>query len=192
MKNKEFVEKARELLRTKTIYCYGAYGHLATQENVERFKKQYPKMNTSLKPVNGAIMYDCSGLIKSIFWGNASTGAPKYYTKKFPDVNADMIINTQCTVVSENFNEITEGEVVWMPGHIGIYAGDNTVIECTPCFAGGVQSTNLLTRGWKKHGRLVQIDYEESSTSGQKELLEKIDTLEARIEALESVVYSNL
>ena len=76
-----------------------------------------------------------------------------------------------CRDVSTNFNNITPGEVVWMNGHIGLYAGvyDGVkwVIESTPSWKDGVQWTKLSARKWVKHGKMPNVDY---STSQNQEV----------------------
>lgn len=42
------------------------------------------------------------------------------------------------------------GDLVWMPGHIGIYVGNGKVVESTPRWNNGIQLTDLKDRDWKK------------------------------------------
>ena len=74
-----------------------------------------------------------------------------------------------CLKKSADFSTIQPGEAVWIPGHFGLYIGDNLVIECTPSFNDGVQITGLLNikkmeeypnRRWDKHGFLPWVDYQ--------------------------------
>lgn len=127
-------------------------------KRVEKLPTLY-KWGTFLNKYNGRyLLSDCSGLIKGILWGYPDDG--KYASNGVPDNNADTII-TKCKNVSTNFNNISKGEFVWMPGHCGIYIGNGQVIESSPAWENGVQITKLSQRKWKKHGKLPWIDYDE-------------------------------
>ena len=52
-----------------------------------------------------------------------------------------------------------------MPGHCGIYVGNNKVIECTPSGKCGVQITDITRVKWTKCGKLPFIQYEETPAS---------------------------
>ena len=78
-----------------------------------------------------------------------------------------------CSGVSADFRNIQVGEVVWLPGHIGVYIGDGLAVECTPSFAGGCQITAVgnigtkagyPTRKWTKHGKLSYVSYSAQSS----------------------------
>lgn len=74
-----------------------------------------------------------------------------------------------CSDVSTDFRSIQVGEVVWLPGHIGVYIGDGLAVECTPIWKDGVQITAVLNIGtkrgyngrtWVMHGKLPYVTYE--------------------------------
>ena len=129
-------------------------------KRVEKLPTLY-KWGTFLNKYNGNyLLSDCSGLVKGILWGYPDDG--RYASNGVPDYNADTII-TKCKNVSTNFNNISKGEFVWMPGHCGIYIGNSQVIESSPKWENGVQITKLSQRNWKKHGILPWIDYDEDN-----------------------------
>lgn len=118
--------------------------------------------------------FDCVILIKALLWGwcedkNKAHGGAVYLSNGVPDVDADTLI-TLCENVSNDFNNITVGEVLWMDGHVGVYIGNGQVIECTAGWEGKVLYSNINSNGartrngvqigyWKKHGKLPYIEY---------------------------------
>lgn len=166
MSNTDFVAKAEAIVKTKTVYMWGTFGRkYVTDALINYKKKQYPKWYTmskvtQLKRLVGKKVtpWDCVGLIKGILWTD-SKGDIQYESNGVPDTNADGFIKL-CYDVSTSFNNITVGEVVWMSGHIGIYAGNGKVVEATPAWKDGVQITNLSQRNWKKHGKVPYISYD--------------------------------
>ena len=85
-----------------------------------------------------------------------------------PDINEAMMINA-CSGVTTDFSNIQVGEVVWMPGHIGVYIGNGLAVEATPIWKDGVQITAVHNIGkksgyngryWTKHGKLPYVTYE--------------------------------
>ena len=80
----------------------------------------------------------------------------------------------QCVDVSEDFSAVEPGELVWLPGHCGIYIGDGLAAESTFEPESGVQlqcvlpmgvKTGMPATGWVKHGKLPWISYEETEVS---------------------------
>lgn len=138
MKSTEFIKRAEELMALPNTYVWGGFFNNKT---------------------DGVYHCDCSGLIKAIMWGYPSG---KYGSNGLSDHNANTIISKDCTSVSTNMSAsaITQGEVVWLDGHIGIYIGNGYVIESTPKWDNKVQKTKLSARSWKKHGKLKCVEYE--------------------------------
>lgn len=166
MKAQALVDTAKKIQSLKTVYLWGGWGQALTNAIIEAKARQYPSVYypakvTRLKALvpKGYLGIDCSGLIKMILWGYPNQ---KYNGGGIPDTNANGMIN-MCSGVSSNFNNIDLGEALWMPGHIGIYAGKydgvDWVIESTPSWKDGVQWTKLNARKWQKHGKLPGVDY---------------------------------
>lgn len=175
--NTQFVNKLKDIAtKHKTLYVMGCFGAPMTAANKKRYSANhsYNKDATRASKISKAgsstFGFDCVCLIKSVLWGwsgnvNHIYGGAKYTSNGVPDINADQMIS-RCTGVSTNFSNIEVGEAVWTPGHIGIYVGDNKVVECTPIWSDGVQITTLGNRSksgnyrvWSKHGKLPWVDY---------------------------------
>lgn len=118
--------------------------------------------------------FDCVILIKAVLWGwsenkNHAHGGAVYGSNGVYDDSADGIIN-HCKNVSSNFKSIQAGELLHMPGHVGIYIGNGQVIECTAAWEAkvlyskiddnGNRSRNGVYAGrWLKHGKLPYLEY---------------------------------
>ncbi len=166
IKAQEFIDKATELVGKKTVYLWGGWGQKLTNALIDSKARQYPSVYYASKVKRlkslisqGYVGIDCSGLLKMIHWGYPNQ---KYNNGGMPDTNANGYIN-MCKDVSSDFSKIVPGEAVWMPGHIGLYAGlwDGVpwVIESTPSWKDGVQWTKLSQRKWRKHGKMPNVDY---------------------------------
>lgn len=171
MNNKEFANKAIKLSKQTTAYMLGAFCWSATESNIKRLLNQYEENYNWLWKANNikeqGFIGDCIGIIKGLLWGfdfdmEKPYGGAIYCSNGVPDIDADTAIE-MCSDVSNNFNNIQVGEVVWMSGHIGIVVSSTQVVECTPIWSCGVQITDLHGRGWQKHGKLPWIDYSEKA-----------------------------
>lgn len=177
MNNIEFVEYAKKCLALgdNSVYVYGSFGNLLTTSFCDSKCKQYPNINTTYRTSNYKKLcdgkhyaFDCIGLIKSFYWGG-------YKNLKYngdTDVSADGMYSM--AKIKGNINTLDKsrtGLLVHMPGHIGIYIGNNEVIECTisTTFAkqkhgmGGICKTRLTDRNWSSWLECPYISYEKSS-----------------------------
>lgn len=171
MTNKDLVAKLLDIVNNyKTIYAYGTWGQVLTNDIINSKTKQYSWWYTTAKQNElrnlvgkGYYVFDCVGMIKAVLWGwkgdGTRNGGAVYQSNGVPDVSANGMIE-KCSGVSSNFSNIEMGEAVWMDGHIGIYYQNGQVIECSPAFQNKVQITNLSQRKWQKHGKLPWITYE--------------------------------
>ena len=188
---KEFISKVKAIQKQNTVYMLGTIGQPCTAALIGSCAKRLPGFYTTAKKVQlqayvgKADAFDCVGLIKAVLWGWKHGNAP-YCTNGVPDIDETTMINRYCTGVSADFENIIPGEVVWLPGHIGVYVGNGLVIECTPKWRNNVQYTGLgnvggkkgyNTRSWTKHGKLMWLDYGEEegnkpAEAPAKEMLE--------------------
>lgn len=176
----EFLQKLNDIVDNyKTLYVSGCFGAPMTSQNKQRYSRnneynrnpQRASMITSAS--SDTFGFDCVNLIKGIIWGwngdlNKSYGGAVYASNGLGDISEDAMINNCKDANATSWDKMDPGEVVWMPGHIGVYVGKGTVIECSPKWKNCVQRTaianvtvhpNLNTRFWKKHGHIPYIDY---------------------------------
>ena len=160
----------------KTLYVNGCFGAPMTEANKTRWKKEqaYNRREDRVKKLDAVradtFGFDCVCFIKGLLWGwngdyDHVYGGTQYASNGIPDITEGAMINA-CAMVSTDFSSIEVGEVVWLPGHIGIYVGDGLVAECTPAWKDGCQITacnrtisGYNRRDWVKHGRLPWITY---------------------------------
>ena len=111
-----------------------------------------PKYKSQL----GFRVHDCVGLIKGYLWSANEDSAPKYNAAQ--DVSANGMLN-RCKEQGKisTLPEIP-GVLVFMDGHVGIYAGNGKVIEARG-FNYGVVETRLSERSWKNWGKCPWIQY---------------------------------
>ena len=190
MTNKELAKKLIDVAKNyKTLYVMGCFGAPMTETNKIRYIKEnsYNAEVMRKAMINAATPdtfgFDCVCLIKGILWGwNGNKahvyGGANYISNGVPDIGADGIIDV-CKEVSTNFNDIEVGELVWMPGHVGVYVGDGLCIECTPAWGNCVQLTSCNKtivgynrRNWVKHGKLPYVTYEKENKVESKKKLE--------------------
>lgn len=180
MKAVDLASKAKNVaLNHKTLYIMGCFGSPMNSTNKKRYTNNhaYNKQAARKTKINAASTntfgFDCVCLIKGLLWGwkgdvNKTYGGAVYKSNNTPDVGADTMYKSHCTNRSTDFSKIEIGELVWMPGHIGVYIGDGLAVECTPIWKDGVQITAVgniskkagyNTRTWSGHGKCKYLDY---------------------------------
>lgn len=159
--NIEYLEKLLDVYKNqKTVYSMGGFGAYADYGN-NRTRYKVPNAPA------GSYIYDCSGFAyKAIPWGwrgdKSRYGGAEY--KKIPELETNNILKI-CSDVSTDFSKISLTEILYMPGHVGIYAGNGQVVECTTAGGGGVIMSTLASAkqlhgsNWTKHGKLPFLDY---------------------------------
>lgn len=163
----------------KTLYVMGCFGAPLNSKNKQRYCRNHsfnsqPERSAKIQAASDDTFgFDCVCFIKGLLWGwngdpGASYGGAVYKSNGVPDIGADQMLD-RCSSVSDDFSGIVPGELVWQPGHVGIYIGQGRAVECTDAEADGVQIQAVLAMGniaglpatnWHKHGKLPWILYE--------------------------------
>jgi len=160
-------------------YWYGTFGQNATESLYSQKKKQYPSLYTANDFSNqfGKKVHDCIGLIKGYIWcDNANDKTPKYQSNGCPDVNEEMMY-----VAATKKGEISSmpdvaGVCVFMPGHVGVYIGNDEVVEARG-HSYGVIKTDLKDRGWTRWCYCPYIEYDtEKKEKKEKKNYVKVKT----------------
>jgi hypothetical protein len=181
MNNVGLVDYAKKCLElgNNSVYVYGSWGNKLTTSFCDNKYKQYPSVNTKSRTTKYKKLcdgkhygFDCVGLIKSYYWGGY--GKAKYNAKT--DVSANgMYDKAKVKGKIATMDKSRKGLLVQMDGHIGVYIGNNEVIECTISTKyakqshglGGVCKTKLSDRKWTHWLECPYIDYvEEKKAQG--------------------------
>lgn len=173
MKDTVFLEKLRFAATQPSIYLWGTFGMRLTEALIQQKMAQYPNRYSPQRVdylraqiPNRPWAWDCAGLIKGILWGwegnaDSAYGGAQYESNGVPDGNVSGM-ERNCTDLSEDFSTLRLGELLFYPGHVGVYAGDGTVIEATLDYErDGVVISPLSRRNWTRHGKLNFIEYGE-------------------------------
>lgn len=174
MTNKEFVSQAKTIVTSNTAYAKGTFGQKWTKTLANQKKKQYPEFYTDSviaslnKKAESSTLYvfDCVGLIKGIIWNWPNV---KYKTNGLDDVSDQGLWDKYCVDKSKDFSNITPGEIVHIKGHVGVYIGDDKVIECTNKWTKNVLVSSInkqdkYYRAWTEHGKFNLLKYEGIAT----------------------------
>lgn len=176
----EFAEKLKKAAtETNTVYMKGTFGAPLTEKSLCSRAKQYPSWYTpeKMKRFRSLIGknyfgFDCVCLIKGIVWGwNGNKdhvyGGAVYCSNGLKDLSVSGM-KAFCTQVSSDFSTVRVGEILFLPGHVGVYIGDGLACECTSQWGGRVMITAVKNMGakkgyksrtWHSHGFLPVIDY---------------------------------
>lgn len=167
MTDKEFIEKLKLAVNCETLYVKGGFGLTLNAKGKQRAINSYEYNKKREKKINAmpdnSFGFDCCGLIKGVYWGFVGDpkkvyGGATYKSGGLADVSEIGLLSL-CTDISNDFNNIIPGELLYLKGHCGVYIGNGEVIESTPTWEDGAQITKLSQRKWLKHGKLSFITY---------------------------------
>jgi len=177
MKVADFIKMLKTADTCSTRYASGGIGQRLTAANRARLVSQYAANAKRNLPTDvNCYAFDCIGLGKAIFWGWTPTTSIKYGSNGVPDVTETSFFNNYCSNQTYDFSKVEDGWAVWMKGHIGfvIDAKNHLVVECSPKWANGVQTTAIANLGgkagynsrtWTKCGKINFIDYTAKSST---------------------------
>lgn len=162
----ELVEHVKMALRQQWGYVHGTYGTCLTEKFLGQLVTQYPAQVGSrvavIRSKNlGKMVTDCVGLIKSCFWWNPLLKAAVY------DARSDRSANGSYTAATKKgpIGSMTKkpGICVWRNGHIGVFIGNDTVVEAKGLMYGVVATplSGTGSNGWTHWLEYPGIDYSE-------------------------------
>ncbi len=201
----EFARRCLDLANGyKTVYALGMWGWRLDREGIDAKARQLPDFYTeekkkelyALADAGGYWGFDCVCMIKALLWGwtgdpASRRGGAVYASRGVPDFGANAI-DRYCSGFTADFDGIETGEVLWSPGHVGVYVGGGLAVECTARWEAKVMITavgNLgkkagyHTRVWNKRGKLKWIDYGEGAMTAEDR--KAFEALTARVGELE-------
>lgn len=170
MKATELLQMAALAVTSETLYVKGGWGQLATSKNKAKAISRYAYNKEHKAQIEGASyrtwFFDCVCFIKALAWGwrclyGDSNGGATYESNGVEDMTCKELLTSCGKNVFDINNKkyLVAGAILYMNNHVGIYAGDNKVIECAPSLC-GVKVTQLTYQRWTKYGLLPWIDYE--------------------------------
>ena len=112
-----------------TPYWWGAYGQIADEKLLKKFKKMYPLryLSGNFESQFGQRVHDCSGLIKGYMWSETSNSVPEYNPAH--NVNAEDMLKKCDEVGFMDSLPETPGVLLFKEGHVGVYIGNGETIE---------------------------------------------------------------
>jgi len=163
------VKYVKRLLPQTTRYLMGAMGTYITAERIEEqttyFSEWYTKERVEetkkFYPYAGFLGFDCSGLIKSYYFGGI--GLPDYSAEK--DWNSKGLLEHSERKGPIHTLPELPGVCLYMKDHVGVYVGGGNVIECTSSerFGNGVVMTKIGDRPWEQWFYCPYISYEQET-----------------------------
>ena len=163
------VKYVKRLLPQTTRYLMGAMGAYITEEGIKKQRIYFSDWYTEERveetkkfyPYAGFLGFDCSGLIKSYYFGGI--GLPDYSAEK--DLNSKGLLEHSERKGPLHTLPELPGVCLYMKDHVGVYVGGGNVIECTASerFGNGVVMTKLENRPWEHWFYCPYISYEQEN-----------------------------
>ena len=165
VKVKDFIDKVLTPLVQGWGYIYGTKGKMWTREDQAKLNQttdsNRAKSRTYGSKWIGRMVTDCAGLIN---WAMAQFGITVAH-------HATYLYTDYCDAKGRytGAETLKPGTLVFKKGshdkihHVGVYIGDNTVVEAKGAEFGVV--TSALTDGWDYWGELKAVDYFNNETT---------------------------
>ena len=184
MTAQQLIDNLTSVLSMPTWYVMGGYGARIGSSDYINWTYEYNAEHRALIEQHITSPYtfgfDCVCLVKAVlFWGFSGDPTSPYGGSQYVR-SQDITIaafKESCPTLSTSFgeNDLIPGELLFMPGHMGVYIGNGEAIECTPAWAGNVQKTllpwrsssnpnHLPVRTWEQHGKSSYIEYPPAPT----------------------------
>lgn len=158
--NSGLVKHCKEALKLSTVYMWGGLfrevtkGYIDQLSGIRGYEAQYPPDRVArLNSLIGKGYYgcDCVGLVKSYYFGGFGTANnAKGYSGKLDYGVGTMYSAAKVKGKTASFPKAAGALVMTSDfGHVGVYIGNNEVIECTLSrFGDGVVKTAFGDRSW--------------------------------------------
>lgn len=162
--NLDLVTWAEQACQTGWGYVYGTYGTVLNQTILQQKLQQFPDEVAPFEPFirqnwMGKRTADCIGLIKAYGWFDPNTGEINYSTNEIQDLSANNTFESATEKGTIDTIPEIPGIIVWEPGHVGIYLGNDTVIESMNTEK-GVVKTQLSKRSFTHWFQMPGIRYQ--------------------------------
>lgn len=162
--NKGLVKYAEKSYKSPNYYIYGTFGRVLTPQLIEQKIAQYPRFYSSKFRIDnarkavGKLGFDCVGLIKGYYWDEGK----KYNVPRGSDLGANaMFKRAGIKGKIDTLDKKQVGQIVYMPGHVGIHIGNGEVLESTIGWKSyKIIKTNLSQRKWTHWFECPFIKYE--------------------------------
>lgn len=163
--NLDLVQWAIEAEKAGWGYIYGTYGTVLSEAQLNSKVSQYPDEVGQYEEFIrqnwlGGRTTDCVGLIKGYGWFKTDTQELIYASNGMPDISADTMYEN--AIEKGTIDTIPEipGLAVWHEGHIGVYIGDDKVVQAANTTA-GVTLTDVRDTAWTHWLKVPYISYME-------------------------------
>ena len=165
-------------LTLKVTYLKGGLMRIITNKYLAQLQKLYPSWYTTsrmehYKPFveEGFYGADCVGLIKSYIMGGL--GSPKYTSPK--DMSTTGMYNTAQEKGDISTLPEIRGIILYMDGHVGVYVGNDNVIECTwGSLGNGIIKSKLSQRRWTHWLKMKYIKYPDITNTVDTEIVKYV------------------
>ena len=163
--NRDLAAFATEAWDHQWGYVWGMFGDVLTEEWLTFKLEQYPEDVGNYEDIirekwMGRRTTDCVGLIKAYGWFDPTTGEITYASGTMPDCSTETMFDA--AVEAGTLDTIPElpGIIVYREGHVGIYIGNDFVIEAKGTEY-GVVKTKLSESDFTHWFKCPYIEYSE-------------------------------
>lgn len=148
-------------------YWFGCFGQMASRKLYNSKKLQYPKYYTASdfekQIANPKQVFDCSGLIKAYLWTKSIDDTNPIYNAKEDDSATAFYNAAKIKGTLPTDKVLKPGTLIFKgsdktKSHVGVYIGDDQVIEAKGHSYGVVQ-TKFSTGNWKYYAECSFIEY---------------------------------
>ena len=151
-------------------YWMGTFGEIATQALLNYERKRFPNSYkaTDFESQLGQKVHDCGGLVKACMMCDDVNGKPTYIAKY--DQDARMLYESS-RVRGDDMSKFPgiAGYLVYFDNlkHVGVYVGNNTVVEARG-HAYGVVTSKVTNSKWGRWSDYWAVEYPDTPSGGDE------------------------